>query len=58
MDNLIVSRNPVRLRWVDVGGTTLIGRSIKEYTEFYDRAYWQMGTRRAEPSYDLFALAW
>ncbi|WP_277678494.1 serine/threonine protein kinase [Gracilibacillus dipsosauri] len=57
LDNLIVSRNPVRLRWVDVGGTTLIGRSIKEYTEFYDRAYWQMGTRRAEPSYDLFALA-
>ncbi|MFC4389325.1 serine/threonine protein kinase [Gracilibacillus marinus] len=57
MENLIVSRKPARLRWVDVGGTTLVGRSIKEYTEFYDRAYWQAGTRKADPGYDLFALA-
>ncbi|KAB8126451.1 protein kinase [Gracilibacillus oryzae] len=56
-DNLIVSRKPARLRWVDVGGTTLQGRAIKEYTEFYDRAYWQMGSRKADPGYDLFALA-
>ncbi|WP_163539349.1 protein kinase [Gracilibacillus sp. YIM 98692] len=56
LDNLIVSRNPIRLRWVDVGGTTLQGRSIKEYTEFYDRAYWKMGERKADPGYDLFAL--
>ncbi|SES22651.1 serine/threonine protein kinase [Gracilibacillus ureilyticus] len=56
-DNLIVSRRPAKLKWVDVGGTTLQGRAIKEYTEFYDRAYWQMGTRKADPGYDLFALA-
>ncbi|WP_077623922.1 protein kinase domain-containing protein [Sediminibacillus massiliensis] len=55
-ENLIVASHPPRLRWIDVGGTTQIGRSIKEYTEFYDRGYWQMGSRKAEPSYDLFAL--
>lgn len=57
LDNLIVASSPPRLRWIDVGGTTQIGRSIKEYTEFYDRGYWQLGSRKAEPSYDLFALA-
>ncbi|MDL4840499.1 serine/threonine-protein kinase [Aquibacillus rhizosphaerae] len=56
-ENLIVTYPPPRLRWIDVGGTTQIGRSIKEYTEFFDRGYWNMGSRKAEPSYDLFALA-
>lgn len=55
-DNLIVSSNPPKIRWIDVGGTTQIGRAIKEYTEFYDRGYWELGSRRAEPTYDLFAL--
>jgi serine/threonine-protein kinase len=55
-ENLLVITNPPSIRWVDVGGTTRVGRAIKEYTEFYDRGYWEMGTRRAEPSYDLFAL--
>ncbi|WP_371817604.1 protein kinase family protein [Virgibacillus sp. MSJ-26] len=57
MDNLLVSKSPTRVRWVDVGGTTRIGRAIKEYTEFYDRGYWELGSRRAEPSYDLFSFA-
>lgn len=56
-DNLVVVGPPPRIRWLDVGGTTLLGRSIKEYTEFYDRGYWGLGTRVAEPSYDLFAVA-
>lgn len=55
-DNLLVVHSPPRVRWVDVGGTTQMGRAIKEYTEFYDRGYWGMGSRRAEPSYDLFAF--
>lgn len=54
-DNLLVVSRPTRIRWVDVGGTTQIGRAIKEYTEFYDRGYWGLGSRRAEPSYDLFS---
>lgn len=56
-DNLIVVGPPPRIRWLDVGGTTLLGRSIKEYTEFFDRGYWGLGTRKAEPTYDLFAVA-
>ncbi|KKE77605.1 protein kinase family protein [Oceanobacillus caeni] len=56
LDNLIVLSSPTRIRWVDVGGTTQTGRAIKEYTEFYDRGYWGLGTRKAEPSYDLFSL--
>ncbi|MGP4109165.1 protein kinase domain-containing protein [Virgibacillus sp. L01] len=55
-DNLIVLSSPTKVRWIDVGGTTQIGRAIKEYTEFYDRGYWGLGSRRAEPSYDLFAF--
>nr|WP_180994317.1 protein kinase family protein [Bacillus sp. Marseille-P3661] len=56
-DNLLVVGPPSRIRWLDVGGTTIQGRSIKEYTEFFDRGYWGLGSRRAEPSYDLFAVA-
>ncbi|MGE6632308.1 serine/threonine protein kinase [Bacillus sp. NPDC077027] len=55
-DNLIVSGPPATVRCIDVGGTTKAGRAIKEYTEFFDRGYWGFGTRKAEPSYDLFAV--
>lgn len=57
MENLLVMSSPARIRWIDVGGTTRKGRAIKEYTEFYDRGYWGLGSRRAEASYDLFAFA-
>lgn len=55
-ENLLIVSQPVRIRWIDVGGTTQHGRAIKEYTEFYDRGYWGMGTRKAEASYDLFSF--
>ncbi|KAB2328834.1 serine/threonine protein kinase [Cytobacillus depressus] len=56
-ENLIVTGPPPRIRCIDVGGTTIQGRAIKEFTEFFDRGYWGLGTRKAEPSYDLFAVA-
>ncbi len=56
-ENLIVSGPPPRIRCIDVGGTTQKGRSIKEFTEFFDRGYWGMGNRKADPSYDLFSVA-
>ncbi|MDQ0163400.1 protein kinase domain-containing protein [Bacillus alveayuensis] len=56
-DNLIVTFPPPKIRCIDVGGTTRIGRSIKEFTEFFDRGHWELGIRKAEPSYDLFAVA-
>jgi serine/threonine protein kinase len=55
-DNLIVTGPPARIRCIDVGGTTLQGRSIKEFTEFFDRGYWGLGSRKADSSYDLFAV--
>lgn len=56
-ENLIVAGAVPKVRLIDVGGTTIRGRAIKEFTEFFDRGYWGMGTRKAEPSYDLFAVA-
>ncbi|WP_075979841.1 serine/threonine protein kinase [Bacillus massilinigeriensis] len=56
-ENLIVTGPPSKIRCIDVGGTTIQGRAIKEFTEFYDRGYWGMGSRKAEPTYDLFAVA-
>lgn len=56
-DNLIVTTNPFRLRLLDVGGTTQHGRAIKEFTEFFDRGYWGLGSRKADGPYDLFAVA-
>ena len=57
LENLLIDRKRKRIRLVDFGGVTKIGRSVREYTSQYDRGYWQMGERRAEPSYDLFAVA-
>ncbi|MGX6446282.1 protein kinase domain-containing protein [Neobacillus sp. K501] len=56
-ENLIVTGPTPRIRCIDVGGTTIQGRAIKEFTEFYDRGYWGLGTRKADPGYDLFAVA-
>lgn len=56
-ENLIVTGPPSRIRCIDVGGTTIQGRAIKEFTEFYDRGYWGLGTRKADPQYDLFAVS-
>lgn len=56
-ENLIVSGPPTKIRCIDVGGTTIQGRAIKEFTEFFDRGYWGLGSRKAEPTYDLFATA-
>lgn len=56
-ENLIVTGPPSRVRCIDVGGTTIQGRAIKEFTEFYDRGYWGLGSRKADPGYDLFAVA-
>ncbi|MEH7014181.1 serine/threonine-protein kinase [Neobacillus niacini] len=56
-ENLIVTGPTPKIRCIDVGGTTIQGRAIKEFTEFYDRGYWGLGTRKADPGYDLFAVA-
>ncbi|NGZ78142.1 protein kinase domain-containing protein [Saccharibacillus alkalitolerans] len=42
---------------VDYGGATSIGGNVKQYSGWYDRKYWNAGSRTADPGYDLFAFA-
>ncbi|MBD2872652.1 protein kinase domain-containing protein [Paenibacillus arenilitoris] len=42
---------------VDYGGVTAAGKSIRQFTEIYDRGYWNEGSRQADPRYDLFSFA-
>lgn len=56
VEHILIESSPPKLRLIDFGGTTKFDRAIKEFTEFYDRGYWQLGSRKAEPSYDLFSL--
>lgn len=42
---------------IDFGGVTAKGRSVKQFTEVYDRGFWNGGSRTAEEGYDLFSFA-
>ena len=42
---------------VDFGGVTANGKGIRQFTEIYDRGYWNCGTRTADAKYDLFSYA-
>lgn len=42
---------------IDFGGVSGMGRSVKQFTEWYDRGFWNAGGRTAEPSYDWFSFA-
>lgn len=42
---------------IDYGGVTRAGRSVKQFTEWYDRGFWNAGGRNADPQYDLFSFA-
>ncbi|CAM4307442.1 serine/threonine protein kinase [Paenibacillus alkaliterrae] len=41
---------------VDYGGVTASGKSVRQFTEMYDRGYWNCGSRSADPGYDLFSF--
>ncbi|MDB4868751.1 MAG: serine/threonine protein kinase [Cohnella sp.] len=55
-DNVLV-HDYGRVELVDFGGVTAIGRSVRQFTEIYDRGYWSAGSRTADPAYDWFAFA-
>lgn len=42
---------------IDYGGASPIGRSVKQFTEWHDRGFWNAGSRTGDESYDLFAFA-
>ncbi|BBH23329.1 hypothetical protein Back11_46740 [Paenibacillus baekrokdamisoli] len=46
-----------RVDLVDYGGVTAFGKGVRQFTEIYDRGYWNAGTRTADAGYDLFSFA-
>jgi serine/threonine protein kinase, bacterial len=56
-ENLLVHPQKGALRVVDFGGVTPFGKGIRQFTAWYDRAYWGKGARQADEGYDLFAAA-
>lgn len=55
-ENMLVSSYG-EVELIDYGGVSGIGRSVKQFTEWYDRGFWRAGGRTAEPSYDWFSFA-
>ncbi|MNW51668.1 Protein kinase domain protein [compost metagenome] len=55
-DNVLVSPYG-EVELIDYGGVSAVGRSVKQFTEWYDRGYWGAGSRTADPAYDLFSFA-
>lgn len=52
--NILVQQSiPPTVRFVDVGGVTTFGRSVRQFTPLYDRGFWGLGGRQSEPSYDV-----
>ncbi|WP_018131751.1 protein kinase domain-containing protein [Effusibacillus pohliae] len=56
-ENVLVNPITGEVRLVDFGGVSRFGEAIRQYTEWYDRASWNVGSRRADRQYDLFAAA-
>jgi serine/threonine-protein kinase len=56
-ENCLVDPNTGTVRLIDFGGVTPFGKGIRQYTEWYDRAWWGQGSRRADAGYDMFAIA-
>ncbi|WP_438348297.1 serine/threonine protein kinase [Paenibacillus sp. FA6] len=55
-ENVMVSEYG-EVELIDYGGVSSIGRSVKQFTEWYDRGYWNAGTRISDEGYDLFSFA-
>lgn len=56
IENVLVA-NYGRVELVDYGGVTAFGKGVRQFTEIYDRGYWNAGTRSADAGYDLFSFA-
>ncbi|BCG56629.1 hypothetical protein PUR_00540 [Paenibacillus sp. URB8-2] len=55
-ENVVVSEYG-EAELIDFGGAGPIGRSVKQFTEWHDRGFWNAGSRIGDESYDLFAFA-
>jgi serine/threonine protein kinase len=55
-ENVLVTGHGV-VELIDYGGVTQKGKAVRQFTELYDRGYWNCGTRAADEGYDWFAFA-
>ncbi len=55
-ENIMIDEKNNEIKVIDLGSLCPIGSSLKEFTPIYDRSKWNVGLRKAEPSYDLFSL--
>src|SRR5690606_6074222 len=55
-DTVLVSEYG-KIDLIDYGGVTEKGRSVRQFTEVYDRGFWNAGSRKADEAYDLFPFA-
>lgn len=55
-ENVLVAKYG-KVELVDYGGVTAMGRGVRQFTELYDRGYWNAGSRIADAGYDLFSFA-
>jgi serine/threonine protein kinase len=53
--NVVVSAYG-QVELIDYGGASPFGNSVRQFTEMYDRGYWNCGSRSADSGYDLFAF--
>ena len=56
-ENIIYDKGKSRIVLIDFGGVVKKGNCVIEYTPVFDRSSWGIGTRRADESYDIFALS-
>jgi serine/threonine protein kinase len=55
MDNILAA-DYGHVELIDYGGVTAFGKSIRQFTEIYDRGYWNAGSRASDAAYDLFSF--
>jgi serine/threonine protein kinase len=55
-ENVMITGNG-GVELIDYGGVTPKGRSVRQFTELYDRGFWNCGSRVADEAYDWFAFA-
>jgi len=55
--NVLFEYDTASARLIDFGGVTPHGQAVQEFTELFDRAWWGLGLRQADPDYDIVACA-
>lgn len=56
-ENIMIDKKNGMVKLIDFGSLVKIGSSVKEYTPMYDRMCWGKGSRIADMSYQIFAIA-